>query len=251
MTRGMTSLLATLLTESVDFDSEYFRALESGDEERAKALVKKAAFSRGYRIGPVYHGGASGFNEFSFDHLGKTGTSNGAGFYFTTNEQIAGQYRQPGGTVLSVFLALNKPLSDMKKTMTVAQLEQVIGLIDPSGEDYMSNFGDIHHEGRDSILRKAAESSLKYCQTDAEVMSSMIHSGVEIADLYRAVETITGRTGIIQRKPNWGHDLGGHTIYLATEANQIKLSDAITRDDSGQIIPPSRRFDSSKSDMRY
>lgn len=59
-------LIWRLLTESFDLDREYMSAVDSGDEGRAKALVKKAAFSRGYRIGPVYHGGASGFNEFSY-----------------------------------------------------------------------------------------------------------------------------------------------------------------------------------------
>lgn len=154
-------------------------------------------------------------------------------------------------TVLSVFLALNKPLSDSKKTLTGPQLWRVIKLIDPSGEDFLSNFGDVHHEGLHTILKKAVDSLLAYCQTDAEMMSSVIHSGVGIVELYQAVKTVTGRTGIIQKKPNWGHDLGGHTIYLATEANQIKLSDAVTLDDSGHTIPLSQRFDQTKADIRY
>jgi hypothetical protein len=40
-------------------------------------------------------------------------------------------------------------------------------------------------------------------------------------------------------------------VYAVKNTNQIKSSDFITRDDEGNIIPLSQRFDSSNDDIRY
>lgn len=39
--------------------------------------------------------------------------------------------------------------------------------------------------------------------------------------------------------------------YVVFEQNQMKLADAITYDDNGEVIPLSERFDESKTDIRY
>jgi hypothetical protein len=41
------------------------------------------------------------------------------------------------------------------------------------------------------------------------------------------------------------------TEYVATKPNQIKLADAVTKDNNGKIIPLSKRDDFTKSDMRF
>lgn len=48
----------------------------------------------------------------------------------------------------------------------------------------------------------------------------------------------------------WGYDDGTARRYANVE-NNTKLNDVITRDDAGNIIPPSRRFDSGNVDERY
>lgn len=48
----------------------------------------------------------------------------------------------------------------------------------------------------------------------------------------------------------WGYDDGTARRYANVE-NNTKLNDVITRDDAGNIIPPSRRFDLGKADERY
>lgn len=48
----------------------------------------------------------------------------------------------------------------------------------------------------------------------------------------------------------WGYDDGTARRYANVE-NNTKLNDVITRDDAGNIIPPSRRFDSGNADERY
>lgn len=48
----------------------------------------------------------------------------------------------------------------------------------------------------------------------------------------------------------WGYDDGTARRYANVE-NNTKRNDVITRDDAGNIIPPSRRFDSGNADERY
>ena len=43
----------------------------------------------------------------------------------------------------------------------------------------------------------------------------------------------------------------GTLQFIAMRPNQIKSSEAITRDDAGNIIPPSKRFDIAKPDIRF
>ena len=48
----------------------------------------------------------------------------------------------------------------------------------------------------------------------------------------------------------WGYDDGSGYRYKNTE-NSRKLNDLVTRDDEGNVIPPSRRFDEANPDVRF
>ena len=48
----------------------------------------------------------------------------------------------------------------------------------------------------------------------------------------------------------WGFDDGKGYKYKNVE-NSRKLNDLVTRDDNGEIIPPSKRFDENVEDVRY
>ncbi|MCS2371985.1 hypothetical protein NXV03_19700 [Phocaeicola vulgatus] len=48
----------------------------------------------------------------------------------------------------------------------------------------------------------------------------------------------------------WGYDDRSDYRYKNTKNNR-KLNDLITRDDKGNIIPPSKRFNARKADVRY
>ncbi len=66
---------------------------------------------------------------------------------------------------------------------------------------------------------------------------------------------------IIRQAEKKGHDAviftnvkdggGFDTIYAVFSPSQIKLADVETRDDDGNIIPPSKRFNSAIEDIRY
>jgi len=44
---------------------------------------------------------------------------------------------------------------------------------------------------------------------------------------------------------------GNERIYYVADSSQVKLADPITRDDSGNVIPLSQRFQQSSADIRY
>ena len=48
----------------------------------------------------------------------------------------------------------------------------------------------------------------------------------------------------------WGYDDRSDYRYKNTKNNR-KLNDLITRDDKGNVIPPSKRFNARKADVRY
>lgn len=64
------------------------------------------------------------------------------------------------------------------------------------------------------------------------------HDGVIIKNI---------REGIAKQIPN----RPSTTDYIATKPNQIKLADAITRDDAGNMIPLSQRDNFGVGDIRY
>ena len=66
----------------------------------------------------VYHGSNNEFTKFDTARIGSsTGTSDGRGFYFTTDKDYANSFGKDGN-VLSVFLNIDNPLSLKEKTIT-------------------------------------------------------------------------------------------------------------------------------------
>jgi hypothetical protein len=62
----------------------------------------------------------------------------------------------------------------------------------------------------------------------------------------KAIALKGGHDGVIQLKPNG--EIGDLVVY---SPNQIKSTAPVTRDDQGQPIPLSKRFDASIGDIRY
>lgn len=172
-------------------------------------------------IGPVYHGSPNKFDRFSYDYMGKIGTSEGYGFYFTTDKSIAEKYSEGTGNVYTAYLDINKPLNPTKKTITKTQLLQFIKALDPTGQDYLSNWGDVTHEGYDNTLRKAVDTEYKYNNNDVDLISSIINAdGSGPENVYSILTKTLGYDGIVAQ-PDWVG--GGHKIVIPFSPDQIKL----------------------------
>jgi hypothetical protein len=88
-------------------DKEYISALERGDMDAAQAMVDKAAKKAGYTV-KAYHGTKATFTVFDKSKIRSGATlwaSQGDGFYFTENKDVANKYSKVG-KVVDAFLKI-------------------------------------------------------------------------------------------------------------------------------------------------
>lgn len=170
----------------------------------------------------VYHGSNNEFTKFDTARIGSsTGTSDGRGFYFTTDKDYANSFGKDGN-VLSVFLNIDNPLSLKEKTITKRQLFDIIKRIDEKevaadGEHwFISNYANYYDVGIDGAIREAAESEYPYSDNDVELVNSLISASGNFKDVVSSVYEVTGKSSEIVPKEN------GTVHYVVTKPNQIK-----------------------------
>jgi len=170
----------------------------------------------------AYHGSNNEFTKFDTARIGSsTGTSDGRGFYFTTDKDYANSFGKDGD-VLSVFLNIDNPLSLKEKTITKRQLFDIIKRIDEKevaadGEHwFISNYANYYDVGIDGAIREAAESEYPYSDNDVELVNSLISASGNFKDVVNSVYEITGKSSEIVPKEN------GTVHYVVTNPNQIK-----------------------------
>lgn len=170
----------------------------------------------------VYHGSNNEFTKFDTARIGSsTGTSDGRGFYFTTDKDYANSFGKDGN-VLSVFLNIDNPLSLKEKTITKRQLFDIIKRIDEKevaadGEHWLiSNYANYYDVGIDGAIREAAESEYPYSDNDVELVNSLISASGNFKDVVSSVYEVTGKSSEIVPKEN------GTVHYVVTNPNQIK-----------------------------
>lgn len=237
-------------------DEEYFAALESGDMETAQRIVKEAAERAGYSIDSSYQG-TSAFN-------GAAPWGNG---YFQTKEERKDAWDNDefdGDQTLSDYI---------ERGIDAMNLDYIA--LDPRSY----RFAD--HERKEAIdnvrnaIQKKSKTITMYRSVPSNVKEGSFRNGdwitpsrayaVENAkihgwgDNYNIIEQIVPTDEIWwdgNDIAEWGYGREADYVndtdfaYKNTENNK-KLLDVITRDDDGNIIPPSKRFDSGKADERY
>lgn len=167
----------------------------------------------------VYHGTGAEFDAFSHDFMGERGTSEGKGFYFTNNKQIANGYKPEGGRVIKAYLSIEKPLSSESKSITKEQLSKFIKGIDEDGQGYLSNWGDVSYEGYESVLKKAVEAEYDGSENDLDMITSIVNAtGGDYERNYSILKATLGYDGAIAENP-WG---GKQTVYVPFLPTQIK-----------------------------
>ena len=161
-------------------DSDYMKAVESGDVEAQQRMVDEAAKRAGYNVGPVWHGtNSESFSTFD-PSRGKVQAA-GKGFYFSNSESVASRY---GENKIKAYLKLKDPVVNDENGVLI---------------------GDRETSSGDGRWIKGGFPGLKK----------------------------------------------GEQIFLVRNPEQIKSADPITRDDSGNVIPLSKRFDVGSRDMRF
>ncbi|POY42905.1 phage tail tape measure protein [Avibacterium endocarditidis] len=215
-------------------------------DQKAKAWAKASRITdENGNLRTVYHGTkAENLHTFDYDKIGQQGTVDGQGFYFTDDADYAKRYQQGNGKVINAYLNLENELDPNSLTLTKKEVKSLLKQLDPTGQDFLSNYGDVDYEGYNNVLNEAAESLLEL-DNDVEVIGDIINSGNDIDKVYNALSKVRKNSGIIAPKED------GSTHYILGTQNQMKSADLITYDDKGNIIPLSKRFNARSNDIRY
>jgi len=203
-------------------DAEYLSAVESGDMETAQRLVDEAADAamkeskirdESGNLVKVYHGSDSAdFYEFDKARRGQTDTSMyGRGYYFAFDPDYASDF---GENIREFYLDIKNPF-----------------------------YIDINAPSK--VIAEFLES--KGIEVNISDRYKQSHYFAKMFGSQKFTDTLVdlGFDGVIVRT-----DEGDYWETVAFHRNQMKLADAVTYDNDGNVIPVSERF-SEKRDMRY
>ena len=244
-------------------EDAYAKAVEAGDVATMQRLVDEAARRAGYKV-KAWHGAGSRFTSFDYGktYSGEGASQSGSGFYFTDSPVSAGYYAMKAdktggkGVVYSVYLALDNPMpidfragevGGMDVNLSREDIRRIIlsapNVRDPEGP--LSNFGDVRFEGFEKILTDAINSYLYPESLPALRNDFYMYEGNHVDEWLRVLKKVTKHDSAVSKTD------AGDTHYIVWHPSQIKSADPVTRDDSGQVIPLSSRFDPSSPDIRY
>jgi hypothetical protein len=167
----------------------------------------------------AYHGSPKEFQEFSYEFMGSTGTAEGFGFYFTSEENIAQMFAD-GGALKKAVLEINKPLNFEGNTISEDEFAHFLKVLDPTGEGYLSNWGEVGYEGYEQVLKTAIEGEMSGSDNDVDLISGIIQAeGGNAESVYKILKQALGYDGIIVKNPNWG---GDQVVYVVFNNDQIR-----------------------------
>ena len=167
----------------------------------------------------AYHGSPKDFQNFSYEFLGEHGTAEGFGFYFTSEKSIAQRYAK-GGILKKAILEINKPLSFRSFSISKQDLATFLRALDPDGQGYLSNWGEVNYEGYEKVLNTAVEGEFSASDNDVDLISGIIQGCGRVAEsINKLLKQTLGYDGIIVQKPSWGEN---QTIYVVFDNSQIK-----------------------------
>ena len=230
---------------SQEADEEYRRLAENPRENHAalQKMVDAAAIESGYTK-KAYHGTDGDFWTFSLRNRGKNGEMLGVGYYFAEHEADAANYARGGGKVLPVYLDIQNPVSTTKLTITPEQWGAFLDYAQAHRDEYIDGAWKGNSIKKDFELRYMND-----YDSDTDLISGFINATAgrnsEVAEAYlQMLKDSTGIDGVVQGE-------GEGKVYVAFTPEQIKSAEIVTRNDSGDVIPLSERFNASKGDIRY
>jgi len=168
----------------------------------------------------VYHGTRHAFETFDFSNVRDSGTTEGVGFYFSNNRDIAENYAREKGEsgIMEVFLDIKKPMTVDQKKITKNQLRKIFKELVKIDPEALANYGDYTFYGMNKVLNDAVETEYQYNDTDIDMIGSIGNGGVaDFETLNRVVKQVTGYDGVVVE---WPH--ANAKVYVAFTPEQIK-----------------------------
>ena len=245
---------------SRELDTEYLSAVNRGDMEAAQKMVDEAAKKAGYTI-KAYHGSNADFTVFDKARVGKGNDQYGAGFYFASNADVTELY---GKKRYDTYLNIKKPVRLVSRPgdhgnplynarITQAQAYQILKRHPLMYDKENSPLGDFYDEywsggAKEWMIRDLAKKYDTIGALDGDVVLYRDYPN----ELHEAIRDVTGYDGVVVyfETENMVDERNDY-YYVAWFDNQMKSADPVVRDDNGDVIPLTERFDPENNDIRY
>lgn len=240
-------------------DAAYMDAVETGDIERAKALVREYAESRGYYL----------FGEFRDAHAAPSSTVDKPDF---TNADLINEksldegwdvnlYSLPQGENLAPndFWSPMGPRWYMYNNKAGMEAHSAIAPAIRSIQYQIEAYGEVRDMPSVKVYRAVPNSVVVNSLENGDWVTPSLtyantHGLARFGESeYRIIEQEVPATDLWwdgNDAREWGYD-NGNVEADANTTNHIKSLDPITYDDAGNMIPLSARFDASTADSRF
>lgn len=237
----------SLLTED-EIDERYADALEKGDEETAREMLDEAARRKGY-----------GDVESDYQGVGAWGAPSKPDYETDEARRNAVGEDSPDLNVDDMAAGYNNQPEDIFANPD--KYSQGLPTSKESGKAIQTAIDDIRNGKKDVKIKV-------YRAVPTTVKEGKLRNGDWVTPSRRYAELhgdnrLEGKYRIIEYEVpagdlwwdsndvnEWGYDNGKSYRYKNVKNNR-KLNDLVTRDDKGNIIPPSKRFNFRKADERY
>lgn len=238
--------LAELTDE--DIDNRYADALVKGDEAAAREMLDEAARRKGYGDADSDYQGVGAWSSPSKpDYETDEARRNAVGEDspdLNVEDMAAGYNNQPE----DIFVHPNK-------------YSQGLPTSEESGKAIQTAIDDIRNGKKDVKLKvyRAVPTSVKEGKlrngdwVTPSKKYAEIHGDNRLDGKYRIIEDEVPVNELWwdgNDVNEWGYDNGKSYRYKNVKNNR-KQNDLVTRDDKGNVIPPSKRFNQRKADERY
>jgi len=239
-------------------DTDYISAVRKGDTATAQRMVDEAAKAAGYTVGPVFHGSAARFNQFKRAFLGSAtgGKSSNEAFFFSTSDKTAKNYAS--------YASEEGPIKELMRKADQAEAKGDWDLYDKlvgqaENLDFGTNAQELRQQRREQSKVYNVYLNGKFLEMDAEGMTPAELSSAKDfkgfdGSLTAALKSAKrkGYDGVVFRNLDDAPNLSDPSDHYAIfDPNKIKLSDAVTKDNAGNVIPLSQRFKATSDDIRY
>ena len=164
----------------------------------------------------VYHGSKELFTEFDYSRIGTNGTTEGQGFYFTDNLQVAKAYSDKDGYIYEVEFLAKKSLNSEKINLKRSEIKKILTALH-SEMDILSNWDDVEYYGLNKVLNMAIE-NIMLCNSDVEIYGSLCNITDDIELISKTFNKVLGYDSIVL-KADWANQ----NIYIAIIPEIIKI----------------------------
>lgn len=187
---------------------------ENFQEKSTVALVSHGATAR------AYHGSTAKFDEFSYEHLGNTGSEHGWGFYFSDDEDSVRSYAD-NGYIYAIDFHPQKAIILGQKKVKRDDVRNLLLHAEKENNFLSDNWGDVEYEGLTKVLNTAIN-AYSEGEDDVAIITNILNDTGEYRHTYEYLHEKYGYDSIeTNLEKGWKH---AH-IYVATHPSAFDVAE--------------------------